>query len=48
MAFTRAEARLFQLVGAVDLQNRVRLDDAEEHEQAQRRKDVQRLLKENE
>jgi len=32
----RTESRLFQMVGVVNLQNRVLLDDAEEHEQAER------------
>ena len=34
---------LLQLVGVVDLQNRVLLHDAEQHQQAERREDVQRL-----
>ena len=37
------QARLLELVGVVDLQNRVLLHDAEQHEQAERREDVQRL-----
>ena len=36
-------AGLLQLVGVVDLQNRVLLHDAEQHQQAERREDVQRL-----
>ena len=36
-------ASLPQLVGVVDLQNRVLLHDAEQHQQPERREDVQRL-----
>src|SRR6185436_15794896 len=39
----RGQARLLELVGVVDLQDGVLLHDAEEHQQAERREDVQRL-----
>ena len=39
----RRQPGLLQLVGVVDLQNRVLLHDAEQHQQAERREDVQRL-----
>ena len=43
----RVEAGLLQLVRVIDLQNRVLLDDAEQHQQAERREDVQRLLEDD-
>ena len=39
----RRQSGLLQLVGVIDLQNRVLLHDAEQHQQAERREDVQRL-----
>ena len=39
----RAETSGLELVGVVDLQNRVFLDDAKEDQQAKRREDIQRL-----
>ena len=44
----RAHPRLFQLIGVIDLQNRVLLDDAEEHEQPERGEDVERLPEDDE
>ena len=38
-----AEPGRAQLVGVIDLQDRVLLHDAEEHEEAEPREDVQRL-----
>ncbi len=41
------QAALLQLIGVIDLQNRVLLHDAEEHQQAKRREDIERLLKDD-
>ena len=43
----RVQPGVAQLVGVVDLQNRVLLDDAEQHQQPERREDVQRLLEDD-
>src|SRR5207245_2159156 len=43
----RRQPRFLQLIGVIDLENRVLLYHAEQHEQAQRRKDVERLPEED-